>query len=68
MKKAKPKNKKTVGKLRLDLWDEFSLYIKILHSVDGEWCRGALPEPPVEPGGYWTFPVQLRRLIANCRR
>jgi hypothetical protein len=50
VKKAKPKNKKTVGKLRLDLWDEFSLYIKILHSVDGEWCACYTCDKPIKIG------------------
>ena len=50
VKKAKPKNKKTVGKLRLDLWDEFSLYIKLLHSVDGEWCACYTCDKPIKIG------------------
>lgn len=50
VKKAKPKNKKTVGKLRLDLWDEFSLYIKLLHSADGKWCNCYTCDKPIEIG------------------
>lgn len=48
-KKKKPKQK-TVGKLRLDLWDVFSLYIKVLHSADGEWCNCYTCDKPIKIG------------------
>lgn len=47
--KKKPKQK-TVGKLRLDLWDEFSLYIKLVHSADGEWCACYTCDKPIKIG------------------
>jgi hypothetical protein len=50
-KSKKPKAKqKTVGKLRLDLWDVFSLYIKVLHSKDGEWCSCYTCDKPIKIG------------------
>lgn len=55
-KASKPKSKKaapkprTVGKLRLDLWDEFSLYIKLVHSADGEWCNCYTCDKPIKIG------------------
>lgn len=47
--KKKPKQK-TVGKLRLALWDELSLYIKLVHSVDGEWCNCYTCDKPIKIG------------------
>lgn len=51
-KVAKPKVKKpkTVGKLRIDLWNEFSLYIKLVHSSDGKWCNCYTCDKPIEIG------------------
>lgn len=46
-KKQKPK---TVGKLRLLLWDELSLYIKLLYSHDGKWCACYTCDKPIEIG------------------
>ncbi len=46
-KKPKPK---TVGRLRILLWDEFSLYIKLLYSHDGRWCSCYTCDRPIEIG------------------
>jgi hypothetical protein len=48
--KPKPKKQKTVGKLRLDLWDQLSLYIKLVHSSDGEWCSCYTCDKPIKIG------------------
>ena len=48
--KAKGKKPKTVGKLRLDLWDQLSLYIKLVHSSDGEWCSCYTCDKPIKIG------------------
>jgi len=48
-KKAAPKPR-TVGKLRIDLWNEFSLYIKLVHSSDGKWCNCYTCDKPIEIG------------------
>lgn len=48
-KTSKPKQK-TVAKLRLLLWDVFSLYIKVLHSKDGEWCNCYTCDKPLKIG------------------
>jgi len=48
--KAKPKKQKTVGKLRVLLWDELSLYIKLVHSSDGEWCTCYTCDRPIKIG------------------
>lgn len=48
--KPKPKKQKTVGKLRLDLWDQLSLYIKLLYSTDGEWCTCYTCDKPIKIG------------------
>jgi len=51
IEKPKPKQKpKTVGKLRLLLWDEISLYIKLLYSHDGEWCSCYTCDRPIKIG------------------
>lgn len=50
MKLRKKTKQKTVGKLRLDLWDEFSLYIKLVHSADGEWCNCYTCDKPIKIG------------------
>lgn len=48
-KEKKPKPK-TVGKLRLLLWDELSLYIKLLYSKDGQWCECYTCDRPIQIG------------------
>lgn len=48
--KPKAKKQKTVGKLRLELWDELSLYIKLLYSNDGAWCSCYTCDRPIQIG------------------
>lgn len=66
-KKRKTKKTKTLGALKKDLWELFSLYIKITHSTDGLWCRCFTCDKPIQigtsdcHGGHWlskgAYPV-----------
>lgn len=49
--KKKPKPKlNTLGKLKKELWDIFSLHQKLVHSEDGEWCNCYTCEKPIKIG------------------
>lgn len=53
-KVAKPKpvkkKPKTLGKLKKELWDVFSLHQKLVHSQDGEWCQCYTCDKPLKIG------------------
>ena len=45
-----PRKQKTITKLKKDLWKVFSLYIKLKHSEDGEWCSCYTCGNPIKIG------------------
>lgn len=51
LKKSKPKKQKTSAWLKINkLWPVFSLYQKLVHSVDGEWCNCYTCDKPIQIG------------------
>jgi hypothetical protein len=58
-KKRKTKKTKSLGALKKDLWELFSLYIKLTHSADGIWNRCFTCDKPIQigtsdnHGGHW---------------
>ena len=51
-KKAAPRdlNKKSLGQLHTTFWPIFSLYIKLSHRVEGNWCSCYTCGKPIEIG------------------